>query len=195
MGPFSPPLTAGQVRAFEARLRELGFPEGQAPGSIDTASGEVIVGGERATVASRTVSVDSVEELRRLLGSSKPVPGEPPPDFTPERAAALREARNADELRGRLTRAELEQIDRALTEFLHGDPAAVAGTYRDLVHRLHFPMKIAVHAADNVTVRPGAPLIFATPTSANYGTVTVEAGAQIICLAEVAIVAQTFTAE
>ncbi len=194
MGPFSPPLTAGQVRAFEDRLRELGFPQGRSAGSIDTASGEVIVGGERATVASRTVTVDSIDELRRLLGGSQPMASDPPPEFAPERSAALRDARSAAELRARLTRAELEQIDRAYTEFLHGDPAAVE-SYRDLVHRLHFPMELAVHAADNVTVRPGAPLIFAAPTSANYGTVTVEAGAQIICLAEVTIVAQTFTAE
>ncbi|MEM9593082.1 MAG: hypothetical protein AAGD06_02395 [Acidobacteriota bacterium] len=191
-------LTPNQTRAFEAEVLRLGFdlPTVQTT-TIDTGASQdgVVVGGASSAVETKTLIVETLAQLRAEVGSDGTRQVSYPPAFPESRTRVLGGAGSADEIWRMLTSAEREHLPAARTAHLHGDPDRVAG-YRELIERTQFPQTLEVHAAADVVVHPGKPLVFRgpNPISVVYGSVTVLPGGQILCETEVRITTQVFKA-
>ncbi|HWF52537.1 MAG TPA: hypothetical protein VG294_17985 [Solirubrobacteraceae bacterium] len=192
-------LSAEHRKNFEERLRELGMdpshvvPElrtGDTPGPTYLSNHPDF----ESAVPPRPLSVDTVDDLKRLAGVADadydaglvPTHRESPPPWS--------EARNSH-AREDLSVEENAQIRQALIAHVYGHSETVA-SYKAVLNSHFFPMEAAVFAVLDVTVDPGHPLVLKGNNHAyDFGTVTIKPGGQIIIEADATMTCQLMVLE
>lgn len=201
-------LSDDQKQAFRGRMASMGLaPEAlNHEGTLVTGAtpGPTILSGDPAVshVPPTLVTVNSIAEMKALHG----VPDEhytargvadvavDYPDELPQHRMMLTDtAPDICALRDSLQPEEQDQIAKAAQAYVLGNSEKV-GAYESLINAAMFPTEIALINIESVVVSPGSPLIITgpKPISANYGTITVEPGGQIIIETQTSLTAQRF---
>lgn len=135
--------------------------------------------GVKSAVPAKMLAVHSLDELKALAGNSDD-------DYVSGNMAThLHEDLPAwDSARSHLAQSELtaeenNNIANAFKTYIYGHSAKVS-SYKDVITNHYFPMKLAVYAAQNLTVKAGQTYIVdGSNAIAEWGTVTVEKGGVI----------------
>jgi hypothetical protein len=177
-------LTPEQQQAFDDRLKELGLSPADVVASLNTGDspGPTYLSNDPShdsAVPPQPITVDHVDDLKRLAG----IPNEDydsgaiehhhdaPPEWPQEKN---------DHAPEDLEPHERDQVRQALVTHVYGHSDRVA-SYATVLNNHFFPMEAAAYAVANVTVTPDNPLIISgNNAAANFGTVTIEPGGQII---------------
>jgi hypothetical protein len=178
------PLTPAQQQAFEDRLKELGIDSSHVVASLNTGDtpGPTYLSNDPAhdsAIEPQALTINNVDDLKRLGGIAdseydsgqmdhhQPVPPEWPQEKNEHALADLEPHERAN-------------LRQAFTSYVYGHSARVA-SYATAINNNFFPLDAAVYAVLDVTVTPQQPLIISgNNAGANFGTVTIEPGGQII---------------
>jgi hypothetical protein len=181
-------LSTEQKNAFNERVAQLGFdPASLRNTSIVTGGSGLSISGADRQFANhvRYKTFSSVDDVKRVLGV---------PDSAFERGTSdqhikyLPAPRFAARSTLALTRAEQDDLENATYAYLFGNSQKVQA-WREPINLLLLPRELSFVAAENVTVKPGAPL-YLKNSSYTFGTVTIEQGGQIVVQADTSLNAQ-----
>jgi hypothetical protein len=191
----SVPLNEAQKGRYRERRTQLGCPVGhdeeggrhprshQGPLRLSSHARE-------SSILPHFIEVHDLEELKDLVGvqDARFTTAAPEAPWTPrEEWPAGREVSNF----ASITPAEARRIANAGRAYVLG-PSRRAASYRKTFERLHMPFVLIAFSLPDVIVTPEHPLILTGehPVVANFGTVTIVDGGQILVQTEANITIQ-----
>ncbi len=196
-------LTQEQLDRYHATLAKLGVDKDSVVKQCQTSdhAGGMTVGHQHN--CTKHLDITSIDDLNKKVGlDCKQYQNGALDDSDVYYPAALttKLAKGATpaEIKKQLSSDDHKQIKQAMVSYLQGDSAKVA-SYKDAINATHFakPVAMAVHAAADITITAGSPLIIkgvdGQPVSLVYGTVTVEPGGYIQSDVPLTIDSQVFT--
>lgn len=184
-------LSSEQKHAFEERVAQLGFDPASLRGT------HIVTGGDGLSISGadrqfanhvRYKTFSSVDEVKRVLGVSDTAFESGTADGHIKYLPAPRYAEGAQVTYLGLTRQEQDDLENATYAYLFGNSQKMQG-WRDPINRLLLPRELSFVAAENVTVKPNAPL-YLKNSSYTFGTVTIEQGGQVVVQADTSLNAQ-----
>jgi len=168
---------------YRERLKNLGCREHKGTLKPRSSKGPIILSSDPAesAILPHFIQVSTLDELKALGG----VPDslfdkgkvQPPGFGLPKKSSANLKAHNLRELSSQ----EVQEIFNAGRAYVLGR-SQDAASYREAFERLFLPLTVTAFAGENVIVTPTNPLVFSgpNPVTANFGTIIIEPGGQII---------------
>jgi hypothetical protein len=204
-------LSGDQQAKFAAKLKQLGIDPGTVPKTVSTATsnGGVCCGhpaGSSEFPPATVLKVGSVAALQALggvkdneyqSGAASDAFVKYPPSLQQVGAPTLQSCQgDVCKLKDSMTLDQHSAVSQAMHAYLLGDSSKVQD-YEEHINAIHFPMQVAVHAAQDLVISANKPLIIdnpdGSPTSIVAGTVTVQPGGYILVKTPLNMDAQLFT--
>jgi hypothetical protein len=204
-------LDSGQQGMFAAKCRAFGIDPAKVPASVTTENGGkgLLLGhasGSATVTPSANITVANIRELANyggvkdeeyLNGSASDAFVKYPAKLSTLSAPTLA-ACDGDvcKLKDSMSLEHHQAVNQAMQAYLLGNSTKVQ-EYEEHINALHFPMQMAVYAAQDIVITKDNPLIIDNPeghpSSYVYGTVTVEEGGYILVKTPLSLDAQAFT--
>lgn len=204
-------LSSDQQARFHAKCQQFGIDPASVPQQMSTENDAqgVVLGHPAVNAAlppARTITVNSIAELSQYGGCSDEeyTSGRASDAFVryPQPLSALSAPGLAEcdgdvcKLKDSLTLEQHEAVSQAMHAYVMGNSSKVQ-EYEEHINALHFPMQMAVYAAQDLVITADNPLVVdnpnGSPTTLIYGTVTVEQGGYIQVRSPLSLDAQAFT--
>ena len=204
-------LSEEQHDRFNARLETLGIDPSSIPENVTTPSGGLQVGHPGVNSSFPPARVAEIANLQELLAiggnsdesyrnrtSSDSFVRYPQPASAMTLPSLASCNNDVCQLKDSLSLEQHQEISKALHAAVMGDSSKVED-YHEHINAIHFPMQVALYAAQNITITPDNPLIINNPdnqpTSLVFGTVTVEPGGYIEAKTPLELHSQQFTVQ
>jgi hypothetical protein len=184
-------LSDEQKNAFRERVAQLGFdPESLRDTSIVTSGSGLSISGADREFAKyvRYKTFSSIDDVKHVVGVPDGAFQRGTSDQHIKYLPAPRHADSTEVTYLALTQQEQDDLENATYAYLFGNSQKVQ-RWRDSINRLLLPRELSFVAAENLTVKPGAPFKITNP-SYTFGTVTIEQGGQIVVQADSTLNAQ-----
>ena len=193
MGRDSALLNEAQKAKYRERLARLGCREHQEidrPPRSKTGPLCLSSNPRESSILPHFIEVHDLDELKRLAGAPDSLftAGAAQTPWTPrEEWPADREVTNF----ASVTPEEARRIANAGRAYVLG-PSSQVASYKKPFEALHMPFVLSTFSLEDVTVTPGRPLILTgdNPVVANFGTVTIVEGGQILVETEAHVTIQ-----
>ncbi|PLY42104.1 hypothetical protein CSZ94_12035 [Janthinobacterium sp. ROICE36] len=206
-------LSSDQKAKFEAKCRSFGIDPATVPKTLTTENGGkgVVLGHPAANAAiapAKIINVANIQELSKYGGcqDEEYIQGRASDAFVryPQPLATLSAPSLTEcggdvcKLKDSMTLEHHEAVNQAMHAYMMGNSSKVKD-YEEHINAIHFPMQMAVYAAEDKIITNNNPLIIDTknggPTTLVYGTVTVEEGGYILVKTPLSLDAQAFTSQ
>lgn len=201
-------LSGAQVAKFNARCVQLGVDPAKIQGSVTTADAEGGLhcghpGANSTFPPANILKLANVAELKALCACKDEdyVCGRESDAHVryPQPVAALElpllssYGRDVKLIENFMTEAQKGAVVQALHAYLVGNSNKVKD-YEPIINAIHFPMSLAVYAAQNITITAANPLVLNSDQIGlyNFGVVTVEPGGVIEVLTAAQMDSQVF---
>ncbi|MGK5052058.1 hypothetical protein [Janthinobacterium sp. RB2P8] len=204
-------LSSEQVAKFNARCAQLGVDPSKIQGSVTTAGAEGGLhcghpGANSTFPPANILKLDNVAQLKALsacndedyvrgLESDAHVKY-PQPVADLELPLLSSYGSDLTLIENFMTEAQKETVVQALHAYLVGNSNKVKD-YEPIINAIHFPMSLAVYAAQDITITAANPLVLNSDQIGlyNFGVVTVEPGGSIQVLTAAQMDSQVFNGQ
>ena len=204
-------LSSGKQQNFADKCRKFGIDPGGVPKLVSTsdmkdgaACGHPA--GNSAFPPAKVMTINSIQEMKSLGGcdDQEYLQGRASdaciayPGSLASLAAPTLQSCDGDVciLKDAMTLDHHDAVAKAMNAYMMGNSTKVSD-YESHINAIHFPMQMAVHAAEDIVITKDKPLIVNNPTGAPttliFGTVTVEPGGYILAQTVLNLSSQTFT--
>lgn len=135
--------------------------------------------GGNSLLPAQMLAVHSLDELKALAGNPDAAYQSGEMEEHLHEALPACPAEHTLKARSELSPDENNAIVKAFETYIYGNSDKVK-SYKDAIHHQYFPMKVAVYAADDLTVKAGTTFVVkGSDAIAHFNTVTVEKGASL----------------
>lgn len=183
-------LSDKQLQNYNDIKKRFGFGEDDRsaiiPNSVD--SGVVIFSKDPAqsSIPPKLLTVNSVEDLKQLIGMATPSDADKINYPTPL---------TADNARSEPSAKQKSHLNNVMRCCIAGDIDRIAESDKEMLKQAVFPMTLAAFSVEDHTVKSGEVLKLTGGTYNSFGTLTVEAGGQIECDGNAHLTCQNFIQE
>ncbi|WP_444944389.1 hypothetical protein ACJJIK_04890 [Microbulbifer sp. ZKSA006] len=178
-------LTKEQKKRLLQGVKDKGLSEDSVAGHVETSGGECYLTdsvGKTSLIKPQYIEVENLDDLKALAGNAdqdyengtmERHLHENLPDWDMAKSSHAPEALSAE---------ENNNIVKAMKTYVYGHSSHVK-SYKDVIHKHHFPMTLMAFSAENITVKSGDTLNVTSDSTpgavADIGKLTIEEGGSI----------------